>query len=272
MESYTWLLYEEIGRVVRLTLNRPEKLNALSVDLHTELLQAAKQAEADPRIHAIVIRGAGRAFCAGYDITPTSERQTTHTARTIRRDISRMEETVGRWHMLWNLRIPTIAQVHGYCVAGGTDLALHCDMIVVAEDARIGFTPVRAMGTPPTHMWLYSVGPQWAKRLLLTGDLIDGKTARDIGWAIEAVPAAVLDDTALKLATRISNIGKDLLTANKYIVNKGLELMGRSLLQQIALEHDAMAHLAPEALEFNRIAQEQGLKAALEWRDGPFRP
>jgi enoyl-CoA hydratase len=92
--------------------------------------------------------------------------------------MSRMEETVGRWQMLWNLRIPTIAQVHGYCVAGGTDLALHCDMIVAAEDARIGFTPVRAMGTPPTHMWLYSVGPQWAKRLLLTGDLIDGKTAR----------------------------------------------------------------------------------------------
>ena len=271
MESYTCLLYEEIGRVARLTLNRPEKLNALSVDLHTELLQAAKQAETDPRIHAIVIRGAGRAFCAGDDITPTPARQTTHTARTIRSDISRMEETVGRWHMLWNLRIPTIAQVHGYCVAGGTDLALHCDMIVVAEDARIGFTPVRAMGTPPTHMWLYSIGPQWAKRLLLTGDLIDGKMARDIGWAIEAVPAATLDDTALKLATRISHIGKDLLTANKYIVNKGLELMGRSLLQQIALEHDAMAHLAPEALEFNRIAQEQGLKAALEWRDGPFR-
>ena len=271
MESYTCLLYEEIGRVARLTLNRPEKLNALSVDLHTELLQAAKQAEADPRIHAVVIRGAGRAFCAGYDITPSPERQATQATRTIRSDISRMEETVGRWQMLWNLRIPTIAQVHGYCVAGGTDLALHCDMIVVAEDARIGFTPVRAMGTPPTHMWLYSVGPQWAKRLLLTGDLIDGKMARDIGWAIEAVPAATLDDTALKLATRISHIGKDLLTANKYIVNKGLELMGRSLLQQIALEHDAMAHLAPEALEFNRIAQEQGLKAALEWRDGPFR-
>ena len=271
MESYTCLLYEEIGRVARLTLNRPEKLNALSVDLHTELLQAAKQAEANPRIHAVVIRGAGRAFWAGYDITPTSERRATQATRTIRSDISRMEETVGRWQMLWNLRIPTIAQVHGYCVAGGTDLALHCDMIVVADDARIGFTPVRAMGTPPTHMWLYSVGPQWAKRLLLTGDLIDGKTARDIGWAIEAVPAATLDDTALKLATRISHIGKDLLTANKYIVNKGLELMGRSLLQQIALEHDAMAHLAPEALEFNRIAQEQGLKAALEWRDGPFR-
>lgn len=269
--SYEYLIYEQLGRVVRLTLNRPEKLNALSVALHTELLQAAKQAEADPNTHAVIIRGAGRAFCAGYDITPTPERGAQQTTRTIRSDISRMEDTVGRWHVLWNLRLPTIAQVHGYCVAGGTDLALHCDMIVVAEEARIGFPAVRAMGAPPTHMWLYSVGPQWAKRLLLTGDLIDGKTAREIGWAIAAVPAAELDAAALQLATRISHIGKDLLTANKQIVNKGIELMGRTLLQQIALEHDAIAHLAPEALEFNRIAQEQGLKAALEWRDGPFR-
>jgi enoyl-CoA hydratase len=270
--SYSYLLYEEIGRVARLTLNRPEKLNALSVALHTELLHAAKQAEADPNMHALIIRGAGRAFCAGYDITPTAERTAVQDRRTIRSDISRMEETVGRWNVLWNLRIPTIAQVHGYCVAGGTDMALHCDMVVVAEDARIGFPAVRAMGTPPTHMWLYSVGPQWAKRLLLTGDLISGSTARDIGWAIEAVPAAELDAAALNLATRMSHIGKDLLTANKQIVNKGVELMGRTLLQQIALEHDAMAHLAPEALEFNRIAQEQGLKAALAWRDDPFRP
>src|SRR5215510_13083643 len=106
MESYTCLLYEEIGRVARLTLNRPEKLNALSVDLHTELLQAAKQAEANPRIHAVIIRGAGRAFCAGYDITPSAEHGTSSATRTIRTDISRLEETVGRWQSLWQLRIP----------------------------------------------------------------------------------------------------------------------------------------------------------------------
>ena len=268
---YDSLIYETIDRVARITLNRPEKLNALSIGLQQEIVQAAKAAEADPGIHAVIIRGAGRAFSAGYDITPTQERGAQQAARTIRSDISRMEDMVERWNTLWKLRIPTIAQVHGYCVAGGTDLALHCDMIVVADDARIGFTPVRAMGAPPTHMWLYSVGPQWAKRLLLTGDLIEGRKAYEIGWAVELAAAADLDDAALKLATRISHIGKDLLTANKYIVNKGVELMGRTLLQQIAVEHDAIAHLAPEALEFNRIAQEQGLKAALEWRDGPFR-
>ena len=268
--SYEFLEFERVGRVGRITLDRPEKLNALSIGLQTEIVTAAKEAEADPEVHALLIRGRGRAFSAGYDITPTDERGAERAERTIRSDINRMEDMVGRWNTLWNLRIPTIAQVHGYCVAGGTDLALHCDMIVVAEDAKIGFTPVRAMGTPPTHMWIYSVGPQWAKRMLLTGDLIDGDKACQIGWAVDAVPAKELDDVALKLATRMSHIGKDLLTANKYIVNKAVELMGRTLLQQIALEHDAIAHLAPEALEFSRISQEQGLRAALDWRDGPF--
>ena len=268
--SYEFLEYEQISRVARITLDRPEKLNALSAGLQDEIVAAAKTAEADRDIHAVLIRGRGRAFSAGYDITPTVERGEQAATRTIRTDINRMEDMVAHWNAIYNLRIPTIAQVHGYCVAGGTDLALHCDMIVVAEDSKIGFTPVRAMGTPPTHMWIYSVGPQWAKRMLLTGDLISGSKAADIGWAIEAVPNDALDDTALGLATRMSHIGKDLLTANKYIVNKAMELMGRTLLQQIALEHDAIAHLAPEALEFGRMSQEEGLKAALSWRDGPF--
>lgn len=155
--SYESLIYEDIDHVARITLNRPEKLNALSVGLQIELIQAAKQAEADPSIHAVIIRGAGRAFCAGYDITPTPERAELQAGRTIRNDISRMEETVGRWHTLWNLRIPTVAQVHGYCLAGGTDLALHCDMIIAAEDARIGFTPVRAMGAA-THAYVDLLG------------------------------------------------------------------------------------------------------------------
>ena len=265
--SYEFLEYEKLDRVARITLDRPEKLNALSPDLQEEIVAAAKEAEGDPDVHALILRGRGRSFCAGYDITPTSTRSEQRATRT---DISGMEDMVARWNKLYNLRIPTIAQVHGYCVAGGTDLALHCDMIVVAEDAKIGFTPVRAMGTPPTHMWIYSVGPQWAKRMLLTGDLISGRKACDIGWAIDAVPVDELDDAVMALATRIGHIGKDLLTANKYIVNKAMELMGRTLLQQIALEHDAVAHLAPEALEFNRMSQEEGLKAALAWRDGPF--
>ena len=132
--SYEYLTYETLDRVARITLNRPEKLNALSIGLQTEIVQAAKAAEADPAIHAVILRGSGRAFSAGYDITPTAERGQLQATRTIRSDISRMEDVVGRWNTLWNLRSPTIAQVHGYCVAGGTDLALHCDMIVVAED------------------------------------------------------------------------------------------------------------------------------------------
>ena len=179
--GYEFLEYERLDRVGRITLNRPEKLNALSAGLQAEIVEAAKEAEADPEVHALLLRGRGRAFSAGYDITPTAERNEDRANGTIRTDITRMEETVARWNTLWNLRIPTVAQVHGYCIAGGTDLALHCDMIVVAENAKIGFTPVRAMGAPPTHMWIYSVGPQWAKRMLLTGDLIEGSKACDIG-------------------------------------------------------------------------------------------
>ena len=268
--TYEFLEYEQVGRVARITLNRPEKLNALSIQLQHEIVAAAREAEADPSIHAVLFRGRGRAFCAGYDITPTTERRQEFSNRTIRSDINGMQETVARWSTIWNLRIPTIAQVHGYCIAGGTDFALHCDMVVIADDARVGFTPVRAQGSPPTHMWTYAVGPQWAKRMLLTGDLIDGTKAREIGFAVESVPSDRLDETAMELATRVSHIGKDLLAANKNIVNKALELMGRSMLQQLAVETDAIAHLAPEALEFNRISQQQGLRAALDWRDGPF--
>ena len=269
--TYEFLELERLDRVARITLDRPEKLNALS-GAHCRRRSSPPRRKPRPtRTFTLCCCGeGGRAFSAGYDITPSAERGEARAERTIRSDISQMEDMVARWNKLWNLRIPTVAQVHGYCIAGGTDLALHCDMVVVAEDAKIGFTPVRAMGTPPTHMWIYSVGPQWAKRMLLTGDLIDGRKACDIGWAVDCVPPDQLDDAALALATRISHIGKDLLTANKYIVNKAMELMGRTLLQQIALEHDAMAHLAPEALEFNRISQEQGLHAALAWRDGPF--
>ena len=284
MADYENLIIDRIGtdgRVGRITLNRPEKMNALSQELLFELNDALHDMEADHSIRVLILRGAGRTFSAGYDLTPSqgkgadgvvrSFKPTDEKGRRLMMSIRSGMQQITDIHMyFWNMAKITIAQVHGYCVAGGTDLALHCDMIVVAEDAKIGFTPVRAMGTPPTHMWIYSVGPQWAKRMLLTGDLISGSKAADIGWAIEAVPNDALDDTALGLATRMSHIGKDLLTANKYIVNKAMELMGRTLLQQIALEHDAIAHLAPEALEFGRMSQEEGLKAALSWRDGPF--
>ena len=147
--------------------------------------------------------------------------------------------------------MPVIAQVQGNCLAGGTDLALHCDLVVAADDARIGFPPVRSMGVPPTNMWLYHLGPQWTKRLVLTGDTLSGAEAREIGLVVATAPADALDGVVLELAERMALIGRDLLVANKRVVNMGVELMGRSQLQRFAALNDAIGHRAPEAKAFS---------------------
>ena len=266
--AYQYVLYEAKDGIARITLNRPEKLNALSRDLQHDLVAAAKEAEADPSVHVVILRGAGRAFSAGYDITPSQ--RATNRPLTIREDISNMQGTMERWSTLLNLRKPIIAQVHGYCLAGGTDLALHCDMVIAAEDAQIGFPAVRSMGSPPTHMWTYMVGPQWAKWFLTTGNSVDGKTAERIGLVLKAVPADRLETEVDALASQLANVDCDLLAANKGIVNKALELMGRTMLENLAAENDAVAHMADAVKAFHETAAKAGLKAALEQRDSPF--
>jgi enoyl-CoA hydratase len=181
-----------------------------------------------------------------------------------------MLELAAGWTRVWDCSIPVIAQVHGNCLAGGTDLALHCDIVLAAEDARIGFPPVRSMGVPPTNMWLYHLGPQWTKRLLFTGDTVSGAEAASVGLVQAAVPAAELDRVALSLAARIALVGRDLLTANKRVVNQGVELMGRSQLQRFAALNDAVAHRSPPAREFTARAGEVGLRQAVHERDAPF--
>ena len=266
--TYATILTETRDRVRYVTLNRPEKRNALSLELQTELIDALEAAEQDPEAGCIVVRGAGPAFCAGFDITPQD--RTPGGTKPIRTDINDMRGTTRRLARIWELSKPVIAQIHGYCVAGGTDLAMHCDMIIAADDTQIGFPPVRAQGAPPTHMWTYMVGPQWAKRMLLTGDFIDGATAERIGLVLSAVPADQLADEVHHLASRVAMIPSDLLAANKGITNKAIELMGRTMLQEAVRETDAIAHKADAAAEFSRIGREQGLRAALSWRDDRF--
>lgn len=269
---YQHVLYTTDGPIATVTMNRPEKLNAMNLTLQREVVAAMHEAEDDPAIRVVLLKGAGRAFSAGYDVVPADPAEAQHRRTdNIREDIQRLRGVAARWGEVWQLSKPVLAVVHGYCVAGGTDLAQHCDLIIAADDATIGFPAVRAMGSPPTHMWVYNVGPQWAKYLLLTGDSVDGRTAERIGLVFRSVPAADLDRTARDLAEKIAQTPWELLAANKGIVNRALELMGRTALQQMAAETDAIAHRAPVALEFNRIADEQGLKAALEWRDRPFR-
>src|SRR5581483_7144388 len=174
----------------------------------------------------------------------------TGTRPTVGADAAKLRRMTLTWARIWNCPIPVIAQVHGYCLAGGTDLASHCDLVLVADDARIGYPAVRSMGSPPSNMWLYHVGPQWAKRLLLTGDTMTGRLAAEIGFALQAVPSGELDDTALALAERIGMVGRELLAASKSTLNHGIDLMGRTLLQHTSVLHDAISHQSPETLGF----------------------
>ena len=185
--------------------------------------------------------------------------------------MQRLQKTARLMTSIFDLSKPVIAGIHGHVIAGGTDLALHCDIIIAAEDANIGFPPVRSMGTPPTHMWTYMVGPQWAKWFMLSGETISGKEASDIGLVWKSVPAEGLDAAVENLAIKMAKIPWEMLAANKSIVNKALDLMGRNMMQVIAAETDAVSHQSPIVKEFNEISSQQGLKAALEWRDSPFR-
>jgi enoyl-CoA hydratase len=273
-QNYSTLQLDRISRVLRITLNRPERRNAISMQLLDELAEAVTKAAYDKEIHAILLRGAGPSFCAGFDIGPKAAGDLPAkyaVPKTVEEDVAFCVDIGDQFRKLWHSRVPIIAQVHGYCVAGGTDLAMHCDLIVVADDAKIGFPPVRSQGGPPTHMWIYHVGPQWAKRLLLTGDTISGTKAAEIGFALESVPAAQLEEYALALATRVSHIGRELLAHNKRVVNLGVELMGRGTMQILGAIHDVLGHNAPEAAEFTKKSRTEGLKAALAERDAPFR-
>ena len=265
------VLTERIGVVCRLTLNRPERHNPLTPRCIRELLEAVADAERDTDIRVVVIRGSGRSFSSGYGILPEDmEPGDADPPHGIEGDAAAMLELAAGWAQVWNCRLPVIAQVHGNCLAGGTDLALHCDIVVASDDARIGFPPVRSMGVPPTNMWLYHLGPQWTKRLLFTGDTVNGIEAAAIGLVQAAVPEAELDDYTLSLAARIGLIGRDLLAANKRVINEGVELMGRSQLQRFAAVNDAMAHRSKDARAFTARAGEVGLRQAVHERDAPF--
>ena len=268
---YETILYEVDAGKARITLNRPEKLNAISWKMHQELKHALLQVDRDPAVHVAIIRGAGRAFSAGYDISPPPG-DLTHaaTGHSLERDMWMMEQSLEMRMPIFDMHKPVIAQVHGYCLAGGTDIALLCDIVIAAQDASIGYPPVRALGSPVNHMWTYLAGPQWAKRLLLTGDTITGKEAAQIGLVLKAVPAADLEREVEGLAGRIALIDVDLLAAQKRIVNTALELMGARTIQRMAAERDCIARQAPVVTEFYTMAKEKGLKAALEWRDAKF--
>ncbi|MBI4571628.1 MAG: crotonase/enoyl-CoA hydratase family protein [Chloroflexi bacterium] len=278
--DFEQILYEQDGATARITLNRPEKLNAITPRMQRELHEAFWEADATAAVHAIVICGAGRAFSAGYDISPPRSPEEAHAmgfggeGRRGRRDFDDdtwyLERDQRLRNALLDLHKPAIAQVHGYCLAGGTDLALLCDIVVAADDAVFGFPPVRNQGSPVAHMWTYHVGPQWAKYFLLTGDQVSGEEAARIGLVWKSFPHERLEAEVAALAEKMARIDPAILSSNKRIVNIALEMMGARTVQRMAAEMDARARLAPVVREFYRKIGEEGLKAALEWRDGAF--
>jgi enoyl-CoA hydratase len=279
--DYQHILYEVEGGKARITLNRPEKLNAMTPRMQRELADALWEADASTEVHAIIIRGAGRAFGAGYDISMAGATEDAHAAglaggpgRRGRRDFDDDTWWIERDQRLRNtvmdVHKPVIAQVHGYCLAGGTDLALLCDIVVAANDAVLGFPPVRNQGSPVNHMWTYLVGPQWAKYFLLTGDQVSGEEAARIGLVWKAVPHEQLAAEVEALADKMCRIDPAILASNKRIVNIALEMMGARTVQRMSAEMDARARLAPAVRQFYQMIAEKGLKEALAWRDGAF--
>ncbi len=269
--SFTTLTVEEIGRVRRLTLNRPDHHNPLTPRCIREILQAVDVAEGDAGASVIIIRSTGRSFSSGYGfIAEDTDPDDFPRHEAMEGDVSAMLALADGWGRVWDCAIPIIAQVQGNCLAGGTDLALHCDLVVAATDARIGFPAVRSMGVPPTNMWLYNLGPQWTKRLLLTGDTLSGTEAHDLGLVVATAPPDALDEVVLGLAERMALVGRDLLVANKRVVNMGVELMGRSQLQRFAALNDAIGHRSPAARAFSERIAELGLRQAVRERDSAF--
>lgn len=259
------------GHVRILQLNRPEVINALSNGLISSIVSAVTEAESDPEIRVVLIRSTSENFSSGYDVRKGYGRSGLDRP-SILHDVQHVRSRAHTWRQLWEAGIPIICAVRGYCLAGGTDLVTHTDMVICSETARIGFPAVRSQGVPPTNMWTERVGLQWAKRLLLTGDLLSGTTAAKIGFAIDVVPDAELDEAALALARRVALIDKSLLMANKLAVNLGADMVGRGAMQEISAVFDAIGHRADGVVQFYEDVTNESLAGAWKRRNAPFAP
>lgn len=269
--DFETLTYERDGRIARITFNRPERLNAIGEKTPGEIAAAVKLANQDEAVHVIVLSGRGDAFCAGYDLKDFAEAKTPLIQEDMpwdpMQDYIVMKQFTEDFMQLWRSYKPVICQVHGYAFAGGSDIALSCDIIVMAEDAKIGYPPARVWGCPTTAMWVYRVGAERAKRMLLTGDLIDGKEAKSIGLVTDAVPADRLAARVDQLAERMAGVPKNQLMMQKIMINQALTNMGLETTQIIATVFDGITRHSPEGMAFKRRAESVGFKQAVKERD-----
>jgi enoyl-CoA hydratase len=280
------------GAVATITLNRPDKLNALSPQLRDELENALAELRPGDRVRVIRMRGAGRAFCAGYDMTSGSSvynsappaaaaapagGQAGPVAATdlgessFVLDRERLRESIERWLAIWNYRKPIVAQVHGACLSGALDLIGVCDLVYAADDARFGHPAARGLGIPPTMGLLpMKIGAARTKELFFTGDTVDGHEAYRLGLVNAVVPAAELEERTAALCRRIACTPLDALTLHKHVINRWSEIAGLRLGALEGADFDAMFHVTPASVEFGRIAGRDGIRSALHWRDEPF--
>jgi enoyl-CoA hydratase len=291
METIT---YETDGRVARITLDRPERGNGITPLMPAEIAACVERANLDPGVHAIALAGNGSGFCGGYDLVASAEGDMSGLEGVEAPTGSPLDPAViGSNHMpesnwdpvtdfqfmwrnvrgfmsLFHSEKPVLCKVHGYCVAGGTDMALCSDLLVIADDAKIGYPPARVWGSPTTAMWAARVGPMRAKRLLLTGDSLTGAQAEEWGLATEAPPAAELDERFEALLERVARQPINQLVMMKMLVNQSLYAQGLHQTQLLGTFFDGVARHTEEGHGFVRRAAESGFKEAVRERDEPF--
>ena len=271
MKSTSPIIYEQSGRIAHITLNRPDALNAIDEALPSALEAAVIRANADQFTRVIILSGAGRAFCAGYDLDVFAESPGTNAGIQEMpwdpiKDFAFMKRNTDCFMSLWRSLVPVICKVHGYAIAGGSDIALCADLLVVADNAQLGYPPARVWGCPPTAMWVYRLGAERAKRLLFSGDLIDGRQAE--AWGLgQSVPAADLDDEVDRIAQRMATVPRNQLIMQKMMVNQALENMGLSSTQTLATFFDGITRHSPEGVNFKQRAESMGWKQAVRERD-----
>jgi enoyl-CoA hydratase len=304
MEKLKTMTYEVTGRIARITLDRPERGNGITLDTPVELARCVERADLDPAVHVIALAGNGKGFCGGYDLVQSAEKileprdapaGEDETAKrsperssspmdprvTARNhdpkrvwdpvvDYQMMSRNVRGFMSLFHANKPVVCKVQGFCVAGGTDMALCSDLLVIAEDAKIGYPPARVWGSPTTAVWAFRIGPEKAKRLLFTGDTLSGREAVEWGLAIECAPAAKLDERFEILLERIARNPVNQLVMMKLLVNQTISLGGLQTVQTLGTFLDGITRHTPEGYAFQQRAAEAGFKQAVRERDEPF--
>ncbi len=288
------LTYERDGRVGRITLDRPQRGNGITLEMPRELSDCVERANLDPEVHVIALTGNGSGFCGGYDLAASAEGMSqgfgvadsasgspldpivqarnhdpSGTWDPVT-DFQMMSRNVRGFMSLFHSEKPVLCKVHGYCVAGGTDMALCSDLLVAEDVAKIGYPPARVWGVPTTALWASRIGPARAKRLLLTGDCISGTQAVEWGLAVEAAPAADLDARFEALVERVARLPINQLVMHKLLVNQALYAQGLHSTQVLGTFFDGIARHTPEGFAFQGRAAEAGFREAVRERDEPF--